>query len=131
MVPPFAGSPDLGSAGQGPPHPETPDMSRRHARTIDPLAGTALPDTADLGTLTIRELLQALASLEDKLTHLHPLAAQHSGPLPNPEQQQVLMCQRALVRELRSRRMAMRRVEPVAAVASRPKSAAWPPPPWH
>jgi hypothetical protein len=111
-------------------------MSSKDAQDLDPLAGAALPDTADLTGLSLRDLLRELARLEDELHDLRRTVADRSDPIPDPQHRLLLMLERAVILELRSRRSGLKATQPVGVSSQRPSesgrrhSAAWPPPPW-
>ena len=97
-------------------------------------------DDDGLDGAPLRELLQRLMATEEALTTLStdspggpavspggPAAADRPGPALEDTREMILRQQGALVRELRRRRVASRRV---AGEPRRAPSAAWHPPPW-
>ena len=61
-----------------------------------------------LRSLSVRELLGQLAASEEALRHLEPPAGPSGRTIPDPARLTLLARQRALVRELRARRPALR-----------------------
>jgi len=82
-------------------------------------------DTKDLKNLRVRGLLAELARIESRLRATPFLIAEEGGTRVNPEAARLLARQRAVVTQLRARRVSWSSPE-----ASRERSAAWPPPPW-
>jgi hypothetical protein len=65
-------------------------------------------DPSALRNLSIRELVHQLAATEDALRDAQPRVTE-GATRPAPDRHPVLLRQRALVRELRLRRLALRR----------------------
>ena len=63
-----------------------------------------------LSDLSVRELLHQLAASEDTLRSRQQLVTDPDATFPNPARHLVLFRQRALIRELRARRIALRRL---------------------
>jgi hypothetical protein len=85
------------------------------------------PEPADLSTISIRELVTLLAQLEDQLRDLPVLVPRRQKMVVNPEVDRLTARQRAVIHQLRGRRVSWLSGE---ASARRPSSAAWPAPPW-
>lgn len=82
-------------------------------------------DTKDLKNLRVRGLLAELARIEGQLRGTPFLLTEEGGTRVNPDAARLLARQRAVVTQLRARRVSWSSPE-----ASRERSAAWPPPPW-
>jgi hypothetical protein len=86
------------------------------------LDGTS--DTKDLKNLPVRGLLAELARIESRLRTTPFLLTEAGGTRVNPEAARLLARQRAVITQLRARRVTW------ASSEAREPSAAWPPPPW-
>lgn len=82
-------------------------------------------DTKDLKGLPVRDLLRELAAVEARIRSLPFLISRDGGTAVNPEVARLLARQRAVVEQLRRRRVSWTASQP-----PREHSAAWPPPPW-
>lgn len=114
--------PDTLTARTAPGRPAPPDP---------PSAGDDSPERGlphgGITALTVRELLGLLAELEDELRSTPFLVVEQGLMGVNPAVAPLLSRQRAVVTQLRARRLAWRSGE---AAAGRAPSAAWPRPPW-
>jgi hypothetical protein len=81
-------------------------------------------DTKDLKNLRVRGLLAELARIESRLRTTPFLLTGEGGTRVNPEAARLLARQRAVITQLRARRVTW------ASSGAREPSAAWPPPPW-
>jgi hypothetical protein len=81
---------------------------------------------ADPSNLSVRDLVSLLTQLEDTLRSTPFLIPRHEMMVVNPEVAPLLARQRAVVAQLRARRVSLRGGDS----ASRRSSAAWPLPPW-
>jgi hypothetical protein len=82
-------------------------------------------DTKDLKGLRARDLLSELAAVEAGLRDLPFLVTRQGRTGVNPEVARLLARQRAVVEQLRRRRVTW-----TSSATPRGSSAAWPPPPW-
>ena len=90
-----------------------------------PTAPRGPSDTKDLKDLPVRALLAELAAVEDRLRATPSLLTRGQATQVNPAVATLLARQRAIVGQLRSRRVSWSAEQP-----TRERSAAWPPPPW-
>ena len=105
-------------------------MTITHAHPPTAVALTAPiahPEPADLSAISIRELVALLARLEDQLRDLPVLVPRSEKMVVNPEVGRLMAHQRAVIHQLRGRRVSWVSGE---TSARRPSSAAWPAPPW-
>lgn len=102
-------------------------MTITPAHPLTAVAPIAPSEPTDLTAISIRELVTLLAQLEDQLRDLPVLVPQREKMVVNPEVGRLMAHQRAVIRQLRGRRVSWVSGE---TSARRPSSAAWPAPPW-
>ncbi|WP_270888417.1 hypothetical protein [Pedococcus sp. 5OH_020] len=98
----------------------TTDKPKLHSSRVD-------RDDIDggLDTMSVRDLLAALAHVEAELRRTPFLTTRNGSTAINPDVAPLLSRQRQLVYRLQEHRTSQSRGE-----ADRRRSAAWPPPPW-
>jgi hypothetical protein len=112
-------------ASPSPASPRPPENQPvRPARERADTTGDRLADTKDLKRLPVRALLAELAAVEEQLRTTPFLLPVERATRMNPEAALLLARRRAVVAQLRARRVAW------ASPEGRERSAAWPPPPW-
>ena len=97
------------------------------AAPLTAVAPVVPPEPVDLSATSIRELVTLLAQLEDQLRAVPVLVPRREKMVVNPEVDRVMARQRAVIQQLRGRRVSWLSQE---ISAGRPSSAAWPVPPW-
>lgn len=102
-------------------------MTVSDAAPLTAVAPPAPAEPADLSATSIRELVTLLAQLEDQLRDVPVLVPRREKMVVNPEADRLIARQRAVIQQLRGRRVSWLSGHTSARRAS---SAAWPVPPW-